>query len=298
MYSGHKGSKTSSSSHKRSKISNRRPPNRHSFEGDSEHVSTSAKKLKMADLDRDRDVDNNFGYSFINFFTVFTALSQLVVCKQCQGDVRFLESGKRGLGFKIIVSCANCGESSINSCPLINERAYEINCRIIFAMRVIGIGINGIKKFCAMMDLAKPVFKTTYYIIISNIATATSSVRALSMKKAAVKEKELSIERDENDGLTVSGDGSWRKRGFSSLFGLVTLIGWYTGKVLDVCVKSKYCKVCEYWKKKKTLPNTKRYTLYTKSTAMPTMKDLPGKWKSTQLSKCLSALKNFITTST
>ncbi|EFN69934.1 hypothetical protein EAG_00287, partial [Camponotus floridanus] len=50
--------------------------------------------------------------------------------------------------------------------------------------------------------------------------------------------------------LTVSGDGSWRKRGFSSLFGLVTLIGWYTGKVLDVCVKSKYCKVCEYWKKK------------------------------------------------
>jgi len=256
VYSDRKGSKTSSSTHKRSKISNRRPPNRHSFEGDSEHVSTSAKKLKMVDLDDDRDVDNNFGYAFINFFTVFSGLSQLVVCKQCKGDLQFLESGKRGLGFKITVSCANCGCSFINNCPLINDRAYEINCRIIFAMRVLGIGINGIKKFCAMMDLAKPVFKTTYYQIISNIATATASVRALSMKKAAIKEKELSIERDGNDGLTVSGDGSWRKRGFSSLFGLISLIGWYTGKVLDVYIKSKYCKVCEYWEKRE---NTAKY---------------------------------------
>lgn len=50
--------------------------------------------------------------------------------------------------------------------------------------------------------------------------------------------------------FSIPGDGSWRKRGFSSLFGLVTLIGWLTGKVLDVCVKSKYCKACEYRKKK------------------------------------------------
>ena len=34
------------------------------------------------------------------------------------------------------------------------------------------------------------------------------------------------------------------------MYGLVSLIGWYTGKVIDVIVKSKYCKSCEYWKKK------------------------------------------------
>ncbi|EFN64887.1 hypothetical protein EAG_02546, partial [Camponotus floridanus] len=50
--------------------------------------------------------------------------------------------------------------------------------------------------------------------------------------------------------ITVSGDGSWRKRGFSSLFGITSLIGCHTGKILDVQVKSKYCKQCEYWKNK------------------------------------------------
>lgn len=42
----------------------------------------------------------------------------------------------------------------------------------------------------------------------------------------------------------MSGDGLWRKRGFSSLFGFVSLIGL----VVDVLVKSKFCKVCEFWK--------------------------------------------------
>lgn len=70
------------------------------------------------------------------------------------------------------------------------------------------------------------------------------------MKKAAEEEKKICVEKRQTDGITVSGDGSWRKRGFSSLFGLVTLIGWYTGKVVDILVKSKYCKACEFWKKK------------------------------------------------
>lgn len=39
-------------------------------------------------------------------------------------------------------------------------------------------------------------------------------------------------------------------------FGFVSVIGWFTGKVFDICVKSKYCKECEYWEKKK---NTAEY---------------------------------------
>lgn len=41
-------------------------------------------------------------------------------------------------------------------------------------------------------------------------------------------------------------DGSWRKRGFNSLY-RVTIIGHYTGKVLDLFVSSKTCKACEQW---------------------------------------------------
>ncbi|XP_032681223.1 uncharacterized protein LOC116848822 isoform X2 [Odontomachus brunneus] len=58
------------------------------------------------------------------------------------------------------------------------------------------------------------------------------------------------------------GDGSWKKRGFSSLFGLATLIGKYTNKVLDVIVKSSFYQSCANWKSKK---GTIEYNLWKES---------------------------------
>lgn len=78
VYAGHKGSKIKSSAHKRSKISNRRPLNRYSLEKDSEYVSASAKKLKLADSNDDREVDDGFGYRFVNFMTVFMLFHKLL----------------------------------------------------------------------------------------------------------------------------------------------------------------------------------------------------------------------------
>lgn len=49
----------------------------------------------------------------------------------------------------------------------------------------------------------------------------------------------------------ISGDGSWKKRDFSSLFGVFTIIGKHTGKVIDLIVKSSYCQSCTFWKSKK-----------------------------------------------
>ncbi|KYM97005.1 hypothetical protein ALC62_12318 [Cyphomyrmex costatus] len=188
----------------------------------------------MKDGKCDREVDESFGYRFINFLTVFSVISQVVVCRECKGDVTFLEGSRRGLGSKIIVKCNNCSDHSINSCPLINDRAYEVNTRMIFAIRLLGIGINGIKKFCAFMDLPKPVFQVTYDKIVSNISIATECVRTLCLKSAAEEEKLLSIEHNNNDGLTVSGDGSWRKRGFS----LLTIFYYFYGLAIRLNTES------------------------------------------------------------
>lgn len=97
------------------------------------------------------------------------------------------------------------------------------------------------------MCLPTPVYQSFYDTIISNIHVATDAVCEISMKRAAVKEKEISLEKRQSSGITVSGDGTWRKRGFSSLFGVVSLIGWSTGKVIDILVKSKFCKACSLW---------------------------------------------------
>ena len=41
--------------------------------------------------------------------------------------------------------------------------------------------------------------------------------------------------------ITVSGDGSWQKRGHSSLNDVVTLVASDTGKYVDYRVLSKHC---------------------------------------------------------
>lgn len=249
VYSGKKSEKGKPSNLNRPKISRRRPLNRYELEKPSiENTSTSASKLSAIDPD-EFEVNQGFGYRILNFLTVFTAISQAVVCKKCKSDITFTECGMRGLGFKIVISCANCDKTVIPSSPLI-EKGYEINRRIVLAMRLLGVGLNGTIKFCAFMDLPRPIFQSFYDCVVKKIATEAENVCKLSMRSAAQEKKVKIIENGLTNGITVSGDGSWWKRGFSSLFGIVSLIGWFTGKVVDVLVKSKYCKACEYWQKK------------------------------------------------
>lgn len=254
LYSGKKGTKTSVSSVRRPKVSRRRPLNRHEAEApDDLNASSSAKKLKQSEDLYDIEVNPAFGYRIINFIAVFSAISDVVVCKICQSKVKFTESSKRGLGFKLVVSCEKCEKTEILSCPLV-EKGYEINRRIIIAMRLLGVGWHGIRKFCAFMELPRTTFHSFYDKVVKRMNTATNLVCQNSMMRAAEEEKTISIENGEN-GIVVSGDGSWRKRGFTSLYGLVTLIGYNFGKIVDCVVKSKYCKACEHWSKKKIPTN-------------------------------------------
>ncbi|XP_039307368.1 uncharacterized protein LOC120358202 [Solenopsis invicta] len=246
VYKGKKGTKTSYPTRRRSSAS-KRPMNRFEAEGDSAGVSASARKLQMNN--DDIDVKSEFGYRIINFFAVFSVISQHVKCKTCDSNIIFHETSARGLGFKIVISCPKCPRVEIPNSKFIRN-GYEINRRIVLVMRLLGVGLNGIIKFCAFMEMPRPIFQSFYDKIVDMISIATATVRDISMKKAAEEEKKMSEENGQLAGITVSGDGSWRKRGYSSLFGITSLIGWFTGKIVDVEVKSKYCKSCEHWKSK------------------------------------------------
>lgn len=51
----------------------------------------------------------------VDFFTVFSTLAQILICKQCTQSVQFEENGVcGGSGFKLIVKCS-CGRTEINS---------------------------------------------------------------------------------------------------------------------------------------------------------------------------------------
>lgn len=251
VYIGHKGDRKSVDRASRPKQL-KRPLNVNEKECDNTYVSASAKKIKDLGNEDEYTFERSFGYRIIEFFGVFTILSNILCCKTCHGNVSFSEESCRGLGFKLVVKChsGKCPPTYINSCPLINNRMYDINRRIILAFRLLGIGLRGIIKFCGIMELPRPVFQSYYSTLQDGICAAAKAVAMKSMKEGAKQELEMTKVKKEK-GICVSGDGSWQKRGFSSLFGFVSLIAWHTGKVIDILVKSRFCQACSIWSKKK-----------------------------------------------
>lgn len=217
-------------------------------ESESASASASAKKLQTANIEN-VTVNPMMGYRFIEFFTVFTALSDILICRNCMNNVKFEETGIRGLGFKLVVKC-KCGSRNVNSGPFINT-GYEINRRIVFIMRLLGIGRQGLNLFCNYMDICNGISEDTYNKIYNHIYSASKSVFDHCCKNAVEEEKQENEKRETPiNNFKVSGDGSWKKRGFKSLYGVTTLIAYYTGKVIDLVVKSSYCHACALWEKK------------------------------------------------
>ena len=72
---------------------------------------------------------------------------------------------------------------------------------------------------------------------------------------------ELQENKDEQgiSDVTVSCDGSWQKRGHSSLNGVVTVISSDSGKYLGYRFITKTCKACESWESCKS---TEEYELF------------------------------------
>ena len=49
-----------------------------------------------------------------------------------------------------------------------------------------------------------------------------------------------------------SGDGTWQKRGYSSVHGIVNVISMETGKVLNTDVLTQFCQQCSLHEKDKS----------------------------------------------
>lgn len=109
-------------------------------------------------------------------------------------------------------------------------------------MRLLGVSRQGINISSGLMDIGHGISISTYMILSCDMYTAASAVFDSVCKKAVAEEKEKNVQNGRPEAeFKVSDDGSWKKRGFSSLYGVTTLIGYYSGKVLDLVVKSGYC---------------------------------------------------------
>ena len=157
--------------------------NRYTYEQSTE--STAAERLLRTE-DDEITVDHTHEYRFIQFYSVFSAISTLIVYRNCKKDIKFNEASSRGLGFKIDVSC-ECGVSYVNSGSMV-DNAYEINRRIVFVMRLLGVGMNGLNHFCSLMDLLSKFYNNTFPGCFENVTKPSKTVYEWSTQKAVTEE--------------------------------------------------------------------------------------------------------------
>ncbi|KAJ4447696.1 hypothetical protein ANN_09704 [Periplaneta americana] len=121
--------------------------------------------------------------------------------------------------------------------PSPKSKFYDVNVRLVYALRAIGKGAAAASALCGIMNLPPPPQKFgKYNEFIGNIA---EDVAIESMKNAI---EEPVVENNNIRDLSVALDGSWQKRGHTSMNGVVTATSVDTGKVIGVAVMSKYCR--------------------------------------------------------
>ncbi|GFX93145.1 uncharacterized protein TNCV_4760241 [Trichonephila clavipes] len=92
--------------------------------------------------------------------------------------------------------------------------------------------------FCGVMDFPPPVAEKSYNNIINKLQLCSKEVTEASMQSAALEEVTLTNSSD----IIISGDGTWKTRGYSSSVGVCAVIGDKTGKCIDAEVMSSFCK--------------------------------------------------------
>ena len=162
------------------------------------------------------------------------------LCKQGHVVLEDVEA-KMGLASPPSLKCT----SFYTSNRVENGQAFEVNRGVVLASRNIGVGHQGLVKFCAVMNMLAPMNENSFQDHLKAARKVTKTVAEKSMSKAADELKEFyEPERDGVYNIAVSGDGTWRRRGFSSSYGVVTALSTVTGKTLDCEETSKECRLC------------------------------------------------------
>ena len=153
---------------------------------------------------------------------------------------------RKGCASELRVFCQNCGWRNEFYTSKKQSKSFEVNRRLVYSMRSLGKGHSGAKKFCTMMNMPPP---STAKPFSKSSKTITKHIKMIAKKSMADAAADIrkSANAQETDVIScpVSCDGTWQRRGFSSLNGCVMIMSIDTGKVLDTEALSRCCKQCQ-----------------------------------------------------
>ena len=129
------------------------------------------------------------------------------------------------------------------------RNAFDINLRSIIAFGEIGRGHSSLETFAGFMNMPPPMNKTAYNDSAKQVHIAYTKQARSSIQIAATEIRMLHLHEDFRDDavadIDISADGSWQRRGYASVNGLVTIISMDSGKCVDYDIMTKMCKSCE-----------------------------------------------------
>ncbi|GFX07148.1 uncharacterized protein TNCV_2423531 [Trichonephila clavipes] len=189
--------------------------------------SASRRKIKIPDLLKEQDSQN------VNIIVELDLLSSLMknllCCKYCCSsekiELREDLKSRRGLAVSLEIICHNCGESTSTMSSKISNKCYDVNLRLTYGMIAIGKGGAAARIFCGLMNLPPPPAKFERHNSLFLNVLKTISEDSMN---AAVHE--AVIANDNNSNIAVAVDGTWHKRGYSSLNGVVCATSVENGK--------------------------------------------------------------------
>ena len=113
--------------------------------------------------------------------------------------------------------------------------------RPVMAMRKIGRGYAALEKPCGFLNLPEPPHSTTVSDIQKNMVDVYNNLASRLMISVA---NEIEGTRDENEtcDITLSCDGTWEKKGYNFLNGIVPVILDDTGKCINYGIRIKNSK--------------------------------------------------------
>lgn len=180
-------------------------------------------------------------------------MKRVARCSRCAFRNSSRVTSCRGSAMNIANVCCdcNCEFSDWTSCKTKPERGrFDVNARLVEFSLHHG-GFAALEDFAMYLEM-DIVSKSTYYEIAAEVEE--NGVRRVNdALRKTVEFLHSSLEGDGSGAegikdISVSCDGSWPKRGFTSNYGFVSVIHVDTGLALDYEILCKYCKYCEMHK--------------------------------------------------
>lgn len=150
------------------------------------------------------------------------------------------------------VECSVCLDAPpLKTSSTITKRgqSFDVNRRAVYHSLETGGGYKGLVSFCSIMNmpcLSEPAYYKQVDIILEDLeAEADDEMTSAGQRvHAHILKENGELNSDDVLDAVVPFDGTWAKRGFTSLTGVVFAIAVDTGEVLDYHVLSKECRKC------------------------------------------------------